>query len=73
MKIAKVGIIGAGQMGCGIAQVCAMAGYDVGLHDMSAERLSAAITSIDASLARRVKSGKITDEARKAALAHISP
>lgn len=73
MKIAKVGIVGAGQMGCGIAQVCAVAGYDVGLHDMSAERMTAAIASIDASLARKVKSGKITEDTRKSALAHISP
>jgi 3-hydroxybutyryl-CoA dehydrogenase len=73
MKIAKVGIIGAGQMGCGIAQVCAMAGYDVGLHDMNPDRMTAAIASIDASLARKVKSGKITEDARKSALAHISP
>jgi 3-hydroxybutyryl-CoA dehydrogenase len=73
MKIAKVGIIGAGQMGCGIAQVCAVAGYDVGLHDMNAERMTAAIASIDASLARKVKSGKITEDTRKSALAHISP
>jgi 3-hydroxybutyryl-CoA dehydrogenase len=72
MKIARVGIIGAGQMGCGIAQVCAMAGYDVGLHDMSAERITAALATIDASLARKVKSGKINDDARKSALAHIS-
>jgi 3-hydroxybutyryl-CoA dehydrogenase len=72
MKIAKVGIIGAGQMGCGIAQVCAVAGYDVGLHDMSAERITAAIASIDASLARKVKSEKITEDRRKSALARIS-
>jgi 3-hydroxybutyryl-CoA dehydrogenase len=73
MKIAKVGIVGAGQMGCGIAQVCAMAGYKVGLHDMSADRLTAAIASIDSSLGRKVKSGKITEDARKAALTLISP
>jgi 3-hydroxybutyryl-CoA dehydrogenase len=73
MKIAKVGIIGAGQMGCGIAQVCALAGYDIGLHDMSADRLTAAMATIDASLGRKVKSGKINEDAHKTAMAHISP
>ena len=72
MKIAKVGIIGAGQMGCGIAQVCAAAGYHVGLHDMSPERTAAGLANIDANLARRVKSGKLTDDQRKSTLSHIS-
>lgn len=72
MKIVKVGIIGAGQMGCGIAQVCAAAGYQVGLNDVSAERISAGLATIDANLARRVKSGKTTSEDKAAALAKIS-
>ena len=72
MKIAKVGIIGAGQMGCGIAQVCAAAGYQVGLHDVSDERISAGLTNIAANLARRVKSGKTTEEQSVATLAKIS-
>ncbi len=72
MKIVKVGIIGAGQMGCGIAQVCAAAGYQVGLNDVSAERISAGLATIDANLARRVKSGKTTPEDKAAALAKIS-
>jgi 3-hydroxybutyryl-CoA dehydrogenase len=73
MKIAKVGIIGAGQMGCGIAQVCAAAGYHVGVYDAAAERIAAGIANIDAGLARRVKSGKTTEEAKTALLAHIVP
>jgi 3-hydroxybutyryl-CoA dehydrogenase len=72
MKIVKVGIIGAGQMGCGIAQVCAAAGYHVGLHDMSEERMDAALVSIDTNLARRVKSGKLTEDQRQATLKHIT-
>lgn len=72
MKIAKVGIIGAGQMGCGIAQVCAAAGYQVGLHDVSDERISAGLTNIAANLARRVKSGKTTEDQSVATLAKIS-
>ncbi len=72
MKIAKVGIIGAGQMGCGIAQVCAAAGYHVGLNDVSVERISAGLGNIEAGLSRRVKSGKTTEEAKASTLAHIS-
>lgn len=72
MKIVKVGIIGAGQMGCGIAQVCAAAGYHVGLNDVSVERVAAGLANIEAGLARRVKSGKTTEEAKTSTLAHIS-
>ena len=72
MKIAKVGIIGAGQMGCGIAQVCAAAGYTVGLNDVSAERIAAGLATINANLSRRVKSGKTTEEAKVATLALIN-
>ena len=73
MKIAKVGIIGAGQMGCGIAQVCAAAGYHVGVYDAAEGRTKAGIANIEAGLSRRVKSGKTTEEAKATALAHISP
>lgn len=73
MKIAKVGIIGAGQMGCGIAQVVAAAGYHVGVYDAAADRITAGIANIGASLARRVKSGKLTEDAKAATLARIAP
>jgi 3-hydroxybutyryl-CoA dehydrogenase len=73
MKIAKVGIIGAGQMGCGIAQVCAAAGYHVGVFDAAADRIQAGIANIDAGLSRRVKSGKLTEDAKAATLARIVP
>ena len=72
MNIAKVGIIGAGQMGCGIAQVCAAAGYDVGIHDTDVSRITLGLDSIDKNLARRVKSGKLADTERVATLARIS-
>ena len=72
MKIVKVGIIGAGQMGCGIAQVCAAAGYQVGLNDVSSERIAAGLASIDKNLSRRVTSGKLTPEAKAATLEQIS-
>ncbi len=70
--IRKVGIIGAGQMGSGIAHVIALHGYDVALHDIAKERVDAALATIDKNLARQVASGKITDEDRKKALARIS-
>ena len=73
MKIKKVGIIGAGQMGNGIAQVCAQAGYAVGLNDVSKERIQAGLATINGNLARRVKSGKMNEQERDATLANIEP
>ena len=60
--IRKVGIIGAGQMGSGIAHVIALHGYDVALHDIAKERVDAAIATIDKNLTRQVASGKITED-----------
>ena len=71
-KIKKVGIIGAGQMGNGIAHVCALAGYDVLLHDVNAERIKAGLATINGNMARQITKGLITEEARKTALAHIA-
>ena len=73
MKIQKVGIIGAGQMGSGIAHVCALAGFDVGVNDVSKDRIDAGLNTIRGNLARQLKSGKITEADRDAALKHISP
>ena len=73
MKIRKVGVIGAGQMGTGIAQVCALAGYDVGLNDVSKDRIEAGLATINGNLARRVKSGKISESDRDQALSRITP
>jgi 3-hydroxybutyryl-CoA dehydrogenase len=72
MQIHKVGIIGAGQMGNGIAHVCALANYDVLLNDTARDRIESALATINGNLARQVKSGKITEEQRAAALKHIS-
>jgi len=68
-----VGVIGAGQMGSGIAHVCALAGYDVLLNDIKPEKIEASLATIDGNLARQVAAGKITEEERKAALARIRP
>src|SRR5690554_3086205 len=72
MKFRKVGVIGAGQMGNGIAHVCALAGYEVALHDVSRERIEAGLATIDGNMSRQVASDRITAEQRDAALARIS-
>ena len=73
MAIAKVGVIGAGQMGAGIAQVCATAGYEVLINDTSPERIKAGLDSVASNFNRRIKSGKSTEEIKAAALAKIKP
>jgi len=72
-KIKTVGIIGAGQMGGGIAHVAAIAGYDVLLYDVSEDRIEKGLATINGNLARQVASGKLDDKIRKDALKHISP
>ncbi|HTK12854.1 MAG TPA: 3-hydroxybutyryl-CoA dehydrogenase [Xanthobacteraceae bacterium] len=70
-KINSVGIIGAGQMGSGITLVCALAGIDVVLNDMSAERTKSALATINGNMTRQVSRGLITEEQKKTALGHI--
>jgi len=69
----KIGIIGAGQMGSGIAHVCALAGFDVVLNDVSADRVKSGLATINGNMARQVSSEKITEADRQAALKRISP
>jgi len=71
MPLKKIGVIGAGQMGNGIAHVGALAGYDMLLHDVSPERMKSALATINGNMARQVSKGTIKEEERKAALAHI--
>ncbi|MCW3784615.1 3-hydroxybutyryl-CoA dehydrogenase [Defluviimonas salinarum] len=71
MTVQTVGVIGAGQMGNGIAHVFAAAGYDVVLNDISAEALAAAMAKIETNTARQVSKGQLDAEARDAALARI--
>ena len=71
MTIKTVGIIGAGQMGNGIAHVVAQSGYDVLLHDLTEERVQAALATINGNMARQVSRGKLTEEERAAALGRI--
>jgi 3-hydroxybutyryl-CoA dehydrogenase len=72
-EIKTVGVIGAGQMGTGIAHVCALAGYDVSLNDISEERIEAGIRTIRANMARQVSRGTIDQAKMDAGLAHIHP
>ncbi|NKB52353.1 MAG: 3-hydroxybutyryl-CoA dehydrogenase [Rhizobiaceae bacterium] len=67
-----IGIIGAGQMGGGIAHVCALAGLDVLLHDVSEEAVESGLATISGNLARQVTSEKITDEQRHEALKRLA-
>jgi 3-hydroxybutyryl-CoA dehydrogenase len=71
MDIKTVGIVGAGQMGNGIAHVFALAGYDVLLNDISEDALSKAVDLIDRNIERQVSKGKISAEDKAAAMAHI--
>jgi 3-hydroxybutyryl-CoA dehydrogenase len=72
LQIKTVGIIGAGQMGNGIAHVVALAGYNVQLHDISKERVEAALATINGNMTRQISRGKISAEDRDKALGRIS-
>jgi len=71
MDIRKIGVVGAGQMGTGIAQVCAVAGLDVIIQDLNPDQLKKSLEATDRMLERQVAKGKITDEVRQIALAHV--
>lgn len=71
MTIQTVGVIGAGQMGNGIAHVFALAGYDVLLTDVSEEALKKALATVAKNLDRQVKGGKITEADKDATLGRI--
>jgi 3-hydroxybutyryl-CoA dehydrogenase len=70
--IRTIGIIGAGQMGNGIAHVAAVAGFEVRLHDVAEDRINAALATIDGNMARQVAKGAIGDEVRREAMAKIA-
>jgi len=69
--IKAVGIVGAGQMGNGIAHVVSAAGYDVALNDVSEQRVEAALATINGNMARLVSKGRLTEADRDAALSRI--
>ncbi|MBF9050829.1 3-hydroxybutyryl-CoA dehydrogenase [Roseobacter sp. HKCCD9010] len=72
MDIQKIGIVGAGQMGNGIAHVCALAGYDVVLNDISQDMLDKAVALVDRNLDRQVSREKISADDKAAAMGRIS-
>jgi 3-hydroxybutyryl-CoA dehydrogenase len=71
-SIRKVGIIGAGQMGNGIAHVCSLAGIPVVINDIAAPRLKEALATINGNMSRQVSRKRITEEQKLAALKLIS-
>ena len=73
IEIKTVGVIGAGQMGSGIAHVCSLAGFSVRLNDLSEERINAGLATINGNMARQVAKGAIADGDRQAALERIKP
>ncbi|MCP5431995.1 MAG: 3-hydroxybutyryl-CoA dehydrogenase [Alphaproteobacteria bacterium] len=72
MTIQRIGVVGAGQMGNGIAHVCALAGYEVRLSDISRAQLEHALETIEANLSRQVARGLIKDEDREKAMRLIT-
>lgn len=72
MTIKQVGIIGAGQMGAGIAHTAALAGYDVMIQDINSESLQAALINIGRNMGRQVDSGKLEATHKEAALKRIT-
>jgi 3-hydroxybutyryl-CoA dehydrogenase len=73
VDIKTLGVIGAGQMGAGIAHVAALAGYDVVIGDVSLERVESALATINGHMARQIAKGIIAEPQRKAALGRIKP
>jgi len=71
MHISSIGVVGAGQMGNGIAHVCALAGYDVVMTDISADALDKAVALIDRNIARQVGRGKVSEAEMADAMARL--
>ena len=73
LNIRKIGVIGAGQMGNGIAHVCALAGFPVLLNDVSADRIKSGLATINGNMARQISKKLISESDRQDALARIAP
>lgn len=70
-QIEKIGVIGAGTMGQGIAQICAMAGLEVILYDLNEQSLLTAVAEIENNLDKGIDRGKVTIQQKKQSLANI--
>ena len=73
MTIKTVGVIGAGQMGAGIAHVSALHGYDVLIHDVAHDRIDAGLQAISKNMARQVAKGSLDQAGMDGAMARIRP
>jgi 3-hydroxybutyryl-CoA dehydrogenase len=71
--IRKIGVVGAGQMGSGIAHVCALSGFHVLLNDIAPDRVTQGLATISGNLARQVSRQRISEEQRQAAIKRIAP
>ncbi|WP_050180436.1 3-hydroxybutyryl-CoA dehydrogenase [Domibacillus robiginosus] len=71
MKVRKIMVIGAGQMGAGIAQVCARAGYEIVLYDINPDNLKSGLNGIEKNLARQVEKKRLSTEDRVSIMAKI--
>ena len=72
MIIRKIGVIGAGQMGNGIAHVASLAGFEIALHDLNEDRIKSGLATVNGNMARQLSKGMITESERQQALGRIS-
>ncbi|MDZ5606958.1 3-hydroxybutyryl-CoA dehydrogenase [Bacillus bingmayongensis] len=72
MSVQKIVVIGAGQMGSGIAQVCAMAGYNVYMQDLKQEQLDRGLSIITKNLARQVEKGRMDEDVKESTLNRLT-
>lgn len=71
-SITTVAVVGAGTMGQGIAQLCAMAGYHTMLYDISGDAIKKALTKIESNLDKGIEKGKVTSETKQLALSNLT-
>ncbi|WP_370336745.1 3-hydroxybutyryl-CoA dehydrogenase [Parvularcula marina] len=70
-NVTKIGVVGAGQMGAGIAHVFALAGHDIVIHDIDENNIQQGIAGIETNMGRQVSKDVITDDEKNAAMARI--
>ena len=72
MNIKKIGVIGSGQMGAGITQICSLKGFEITILDINKEALKSGRTRLEKNMARDVEKGRLSVEDQNEALARIS-